>query len=291
MNTAELIYRRELAAQFQEAAEDPEVIELARSIQTRGIQESLLISRDGYIISGHRRYVAARIAGLTEVPVRTSNISRAEDPDAFLKLLVELNSQRIKSTSVLLHESTIKIDPKEAHQQIINDRETKDAKRSLTYLSTIDPEDDGDRCVISAAKQPFLEAVLGVLEEQRDYWPLSDRQIHYRLLGPNAPLTHASKPGSGYQNDKPSYRKLTDLLARGRVAGLVPWEAIEDITRPVDTHAAFWNTAQFLRQELGAFLKGYWRNREQSQPNHVEIVAEKLTVQIILGQVAREYKA
>src|SRR5262249_38294123 len=149
--------------------------------------------------------------------------------------------------------------------------------------------DDGQRCEISVAKKPFLDAVLRILQEQRKYWPLSDRQIHYRLLGDDAPLTHASKPQSRYINDKASYRKLTDLLARGRINGLIDWHAIEDVTRPTDLHSAYWNTAQFFRQEVKNFLKGYWRNLLQSQPNHIEIVAEKLTVRTILQRVAEEF--
>jgi hypothetical protein len=156
-------------------------------------------------------------------------------------------------------------------------------------LSPIDPFDDGRRPEISAAKRPFLDAVLRILEEQRDYWPLSDRQIHYRLLGDNAPLTHASKPDSRYVNDKGSYRKLTDVLARGRIGGLIPWEAIEDVTRPTQLHSAFWNPAEFFRQEFENFLKGYWRNLLQSQPDYIEIVAEKLTVRTILEKVAEQF--
>src|SRR6516162_1651319 len=190
------------------AWDDPEIIELARSIKARGVQEPLLISRDGFIISGHRRRIAAYLAGLKQVPVRIHPVSRAENRGEFLRLLVEMNSQRIKSTEVLLHESLIKIDPKAAHQKIVNDRKEKDENRSLKDLTSIDPDRDGRRCEISPAKQPFLDAVLRVLEAQRDYWPLSDRQIHYRLLGPGAPLTHASKRDSQYLNDKLSYRKL-----------------------------------------------------------------------------------
>ncbi len=141
----------------------------------------------------------------------------------------------------------------------------------------------------SNAKQPFLEAILRVLEDQRKYWPLSDRQIHYRLLGENAPLTHASKPNSRYVNDKASYRALTDLLTRGRIAGLIPWNAIEDSTRPTDLHRAFSSPAEFFRQEVKSFLTGYWRDLLQSQPHHIDIVAEKLTVRTILEGVAREH--
>jgi hypothetical protein len=134
-----------------------------------------------------------------------------------------------------------------------------------------------------------LAAVRAVLDAQREYWPLSVRQGHYRLLGPNAPLKHASKPNSQYRNNKSSYRAAIDILARGRVAGLIPWEAIDDLTRPVDLNAAFTNSAHFLRREFRSFLKGYWRDRLQSQPNHIEIIAEKLTVQTILATVAREF--
>ena len=70
------------------SVDDPEVRELAKSIKARGIQEPLLISQDGYIISGHRRWVAAQIAGLKEVPCRVDSISRAKYPDEFKRLLV-----------------------------------------------------------------------------------------------------------------------------------------------------------------------------------------------------------
>jgi hypothetical protein len=216
-------------------------------------------------------------------------VSRAENPSEFRRLLVEMNSQRIKSATELLHESLIKIDPAKAYQKIVNDRKEKDQERSLNNLDVIDPGDDGQRCGISEAKQPFLAAVLRVLEAQRAYWPLSDRQIHYRLLGPEAPPTHASKRDSRYVNDIPSYRKLTDLLTRGRIVGLIPWDAIEDVTRPVNVHGAVANSAQFFRQEFKIFLQGYWRNLQQSQPDHIEIVAEKLTVQTILQAVAKEH--
>jgi len=74
-------------------------------------------------------------------------------------------------------------DQSERKPSELNERKEKDANRSINDLSVIEPDDDGRRCEISEAKRPFLDAVLAILEEQRDYWPLSDRQIHYRLLG------------------------------------------------------------------------------------------------------------
>jgi hypothetical protein len=132
----------------------------------------------------------------------------------------------------------------------------KDNERSLSDLTVVNPDNDGRRCEISGAKQSFLNAVLRILEQQREYWPLSDRQIHYQLLGPDAPLTHASKADSRYVNDKLSYHKLTDLLTRGRIAELIPWQSIDDETQPTDLHSTFGNTAEFFRQEVENFLTG-----------------------------------
>jgi hypothetical protein len=92
-----------------------------------------------------------------------------------------------------------------------------------------------------------------------------------------------------YGNEIPSYRAAIDILARGRVAGLVPWEAIDDATRPIHLNNAFQNPSEFFQQQFKNFLNGYWRNRLQSQPYHIEIVAEKLTVQTILQKVALEF--
>ena len=181
---------------------DPDIAELAKSIKQHGLREPILISTDGFIISGHRRRTACLIAKLDHVPVRVEPISRTKNHAEFVKLLVEMNSQRIKSTSVLVRETMVKVDPKAAHQQIKNERLDKESKPNL--LSEIDPYSDGKRCKISAASMPLLNAIIRVLNEQRDYWPISARQIHYRLLGPDAPLKHASKPDLSAVESKPA---------------------------------------------------------------------------------------
>jgi ParB-like nuclease domain len=246
------------------AWDDPELLELAKSIKTWGVQEPIIISSDGYIISGHRRRMAAMLAELDRVPVRVHPIRRAANLKEFAKFLVDMNPQRIKSTSDHLHEALIKIDPKTAHEQIVNERKEKQTDRDESnILSVIDPEDDGRRCAISPAKMPLLQEINRVLQEQRDFWPLSARQVHYRLLGPRAPLRHASKPESRYVNDIRSYRALTDILTRGRIDGLIPWGSIDDETRPIDLNDAYQGASDFLRANFREFLKGYWRNRQQ----------------------------
>ena len=247
-----------------------------RSIREHGVQEPLLVSSDGFIISGHRRRLAANFIGLAELPVRVHPVSRQENPAAFLKLLVECNNQRVKNADVLLAEAVIKVDPVAAMKTIVSEREAKEAQRSNDCtLSLIETHGNKRRCNFSPAKKPLLGPIQRIVEEQREFWPLIVRQIHYRLLGEDAPLIHVAKPDSQYRNDRDSYRAAMDVAARARIRGILPWQAIADETRPVDSNQAFHDLGEFFRQEAANFLTGYWRDRLQSQPHHVEIVAEK----------------
>ncbi len=270
------------------ATDTPEIHSLARSIKERGVLDPIWISTDNVMISGHRRHIAARIAGLERVPVRVYPI-KSSDPD-FPKILVELNDQRIKSAETLMREAVVRIDPQAARETLANEREAKIMWSAHGHgLQPIESDDDGRRAIMSDAKMPLLNAVIRILNEQIKYWPLTVRQIHYRLLGPNAPLKHAGKPDSIYRNDEISYGHCIDVCARGRIEGYIPWHCINDETRPVRLNNAFGNLNTFFQQELKGFLGGYWRNLLQSQPNHIELVTEKLTLQEFLAPVARDH--
>jgi hypothetical protein len=173
---------------------DPEVIALAESIHERvrlakpGILEPLVITLDGYIISGHRRHMAAKLAGLKTVPCRVENIHRA-DP-GFLELLRDFNRQRIKTLAEITREEVISADPDEAYRILVAHRREQS---SINAPDEIEIEGHKHRAEISEAKRPFLDAIRAILEERRAYWPLSVRQVHYALLN-KPPLIHARKP-------------------------------------------------------------------------------------------------
>jgi hypothetical protein len=87
------------------------------------------------------------------------------------------------------------------------------------------------RSKISYALYPLLNAAVDVINRYQDYWPLSVRQVHYHLLGPDAPRRNAYKPAQ-YQNTQDDYKALTRLLAKARLEAYVPSRAIDDETRP-----------------------------------------------------------
>ncbi len=264
--------------------DDPDVIALADSIREHGVQDPIVVSADGWILSGHRRHVAAQLAGLSEVPCRIHPIRRDTDPDGFLVLLREFNRQRVKSFDEVLREEVLSADPDEAYTSLIAQRE----QQAHLHVDTLDMGDIKDRARITKAKIPMLNAIIAVVNEQRDFWPLSDRRIHYSLLN-NPPLVHASKPDSTYRNNDKSYAALTNLLTRARLQGLIPWEAIDDVTRPVTLWRVHGNVGAFVRDQVDGFLKCYWRDLMRSQPSHIEILAEKNTIAPVIRPVAMEY--
>lgn len=263
---------------------DPEIRELAKSIRRHKLKEPIVITRDGYILSGHRRHCACKLAGLTEIPVRVEPIRRQDDIEAFTVLLREHNRQRDKSLDEKLREEVVTADPAEAHRRLIEHRQ----QRALPEIDTIPIRDRKTRSRISKAKRPFLDAVLRVLDDQRDYWPLSDRRIHYALLN-DPPLIHASKPGSTYRNDQKSYKSLVDLLTRARLEHSIPMHAIQDDTRPQRTWNIWSDPRPYIRRELDKLLKGYRRDLQRSQSTHIEILVEKNTVEPIVRPVAEQF--
>lgn len=264
---------------------DHELVMLAKDMAEHGLREPLVVSSDSVIVSGHRRYAAAGLIGLPNVQVRRLAICRDDYSDLEWKReLATYNRQRLKSTAIRLKESLLAIDPEQAHQKLVAARDERDQDA----LPEMILGSKNKRSGISDGKRAMLRGALVAIDRLQEYWPLTVRQIHYQLLN-NPPLRHATKPNSTYKNDRKSYQDLCDLLARARLAGELPWQAITDETRPVSCTNFNADAAEFVDKEAYWFLNAYRRNLQQSQTDHIEIVAEKLTVQSILKPIANKF--
>jgi hypothetical protein len=265
--------------------DDPDIQEMARSMREHGVLQALTITSDGFILSGHRRYCAAKAAGLKTVPVVVEDITR--DHAAFARLLVTHNQQRQKNIAELLAEQVVQRSGDDAHRELVQYRAER-RRKATARACRMEVTTERRRSAISNAKQPMLDAVLAVLDDLREFWPLSLRTIHYNLL--NAPpLRHASKPGSRYRNNRQCYADLSGICTRARLCGLLPFDAISDETRPVQRWNIHPNAEGYIRTEVGRFLRGYWRDLMQSQPNHVEVIGEKNTLLPIIEPVCSDY--
>ncbi|MEX1223414.1 MAG: ParB N-terminal domain-containing protein, partial [Pirellulales bacterium] len=271
-------------------ANSPEIVELAESIRRNGLQQPLVVTRDGWIVSGHQRYAALKridqkIAPCIVLPVRRSDLN----DDEFIALLREHNRQRHKSVAEQARETMVDIDPARAHEQLrrLRDNSVYAAEKNGVYKLRI--EGTKHRHNISEQKADHVSYTQQVVFEDRsEYWPLSVRAVHYALL--NYEFYRNIPRKIRYRNDAESYAATSDLITRLRLLEELPWEAFTDGTRPIATFSAFEDVRQFLRHETENLFDGYWRDLLQTQPNHVEVLCEKNTVYHMVLSVTRRYQ-
>ena len=267
------------------ADNDASLNEFAERIRQQGVIEPLVITKDRFIVSGHRRHSAALRIGLAEVPCRQLTFNRRDLPtDQYVKLLREFNRQRSKTIDEILRESVVDADPDTAYVSLVESR----VRRARDGHGVFEIEGVKRRAKIGRLKQPMLDAVCAAIHSRREFWPLTDRQVHYCLLS-NPPLRNTNRPHSGYANDKDSWKDLCDLLTRARIAGLIPWQAITDMTRPVRLWGTALNVGLFVEKELSDLFGNYWRDLMQSQPDHYEIIIEKNASLSVIETVAMKY--
>jgi hypothetical protein len=262
--------------------DDPALDELARGMAAEGQLEPVVLTFDNVLLSGHRRRAVALRLGWQTLKARRDPLY-STDPE-FERRLITCNAQRDKTPGMRVREQLVLADPAIAYQSLLSER----AEASRVKAETLNLGAGRGRARITPAKQPFLDAIERVINELRDFWPLSDRRIHYALLN-DPPLIHAKKPASRYRNHHKCYKALCELLTRARLMYLIPFEAIGDETRPVTTWQVYPNVGPFIRDQVSGFCSGYARDLMQDQPNHIEIVGEKLTVEAIVRQVAVRY--
>ena len=270
---------------YGEISHDLEFQKLVASVNDEGVLEPLKVTKDNFIVSGHRRFAAAKRCRLTSVPVIYLPIYRSKmDSLTYRRELAKHNLQRKKTAAMSMKEALLAVDREIAYKQMLEKRQERDRDRPQELIIVGEQSRKG----ISQAKYEMLNAAARVINSLRDFWPLSVRQVHYGLLN-DPPLRHSSKPDSVYQNDKNSYKDLTDLLARARLDGTITFSAIADETRPRSNLDFFLDASEFLEYHMQWFLGDYRRDLLQSQPDHVELIAEKLTVKGIIEPIANKY--
>lgn len=128
-----------------------------------------------------------------------------------------------------------------------------------------------------ARTRELLDQAQAVLDEYRDYWPLTCRQIFYRMVGAHR-----------YEKTEAAYGRLCHHLANARRARLIPFSAIRDDGVTTYHRDHFEDRDAFLRhvRELG---ETYTRDRLAGQDVHLEVWCEAAGMLPQLNDVAEEY--
>lgn len=112
------------------------------------------------------------------------------------------------------------------------------------------------------ATKLLLSDVMAVLEEYEDHWPLTCRQVFYRLVG-----------AYGYDKSEAFYGKLCHHVANARRARLISFDALRDdgVTTYMMEHYA--DSDHFLAT-MRDKARRYRRDLMAGQLHHVEIWSE-----------------
>jgi hypothetical protein len=106
--------------------------------------------------------------------------------------------------------------------------------------------------------------------------PMTLRQVHYRLV---------SRDDVVHPNTITAYNTLGGWLRDDRLAGLVPWEWMEDRLRVARGWSMWEDPAQFLH----SVRNHYYRNPWQDQSHYVEVWCEKDALSGIFSDALKRY--
>ncbi|MFH2074493.1 MAG: hypothetical protein ABIJ57_03975 [Pseudomonadota bacterium] len=131
------------------------------------------------------------------------------------------------------------------------------------------------------------KAVLAVVDDLKGYWPLTVRQIHYRLVETRPTWFKSSlKTPTPYENTTRHSQDLSRVLKWMRIDHRLSWSVLTDRTRRVSPKRGFDDLQSFMDQELSYFLDGYDRCLVQSQDVYVELWVEKDALSSVFEDVA-----
>lgn len=140
--------------------------------------------------------------------------------------------------------------------------------RARGYIENYNPQ---------AKTRELLAQAQAVLDEYRQYWPLTCRQIFYRLVG-----------AYSYDKTEAAYGRLCHHLANARRARWIPFAAIRDDGVTTYRRDHFDDKDAFLRhvRKLG---QNYTRNKLADQEYHIEVWCEAAGMLPQLDDVAEPY--
>lgn len=124
----------------------------------------------------------------------------------------------------------------------------------------------------SKEKLSIINSIIDDYTEQGH--TLTVRQIYYQLVSKNV-----------IPNNKNAYTNLSNLLTKGRMAGVIDWEAIEDRSR----NLIFPYAVDGIREAMGRTIRGYRLNRQQNQSTYMEVWCEKDALSGVLRRITINY--
>jgi len=113
-----------------------------------------------------------------------------------------------------------------------------------------------------------------IADYQRQGFSLTLRQLFYAFVSRDL-----------IPNSDTEYNKLGDIIDRGRLAGLIDWEAIEDRTRIVRENSHWSSPSEIIDSAAASYKNDLWRN----QKTRIEVFIEKDALIGVIEGVCRKH--
>lgn len=252
-------------------ANDSGIDALTESVKRYGLLAPVAVNRQGVIISGNRRTLAACRAGLRKVPCFVWDVE--QHSDGFTRLLVEANENRVKGADAQMAEIGLKGAPEDPAVWLGMQRIKAERRAQYGGIAAALNVTERKRKGITRARK-LADAVIEAVNAQLDEGITPTvRQIHYVLL--NAPPIKDTRTGKRYANDDSSYEALVDIAARLRVFGELPFDAIIDAGRELHAPPTYTDAREYADAWLRGFGGDYRRNVMRSQSAFFAVAVEK----------------
>lgn len=124
----------------------------------------------------------------------------------------------------------------------------------------------------------WVVATREVLAQYRDYWPLSVRQIFYRLVA-----------DYDYEKTESGYNRLTGYLSRARRAGLLEWKAIRDGGLGRTVRPTYFDDGDDFERSVRSAAANLHLDRQRDQEQVIELWCEAGGMVPILQGIAEPY--
>ena len=120
-----------------------------------------------------------------------------------------------------------------------------------------------------------LHTINEIIDEYADEgYKLTLRQLYYQLVSRDI-----------VENKLAEYAKLSTLLVKGRMAGVVDWEAIEDRIRV--PYIPYW--VHGISDALNDTIRQYRLDRMKGQDSYIELWVEKDALSGVLRRITEEF--
>lgn len=128
---------------------------------------------------------------------------------------------------------------------------------------------------LSSHNKGVLQLVNSILEEYvADGYTLTLRQLYYQLVSRDI-----------IPNSDKEYKKLGNLIKKGRMSGVVDWSAIEDrIRKP---RRPYW--VHGIEDAISDTVQQYRLDRMKGQDKNIEVWVEKDALSAVLSRVTEKY--